>query len=426
MSTTTTTPDVISLRHWLVVIGSGLMMAANVLLFLASGLLLPGLAESLGIGLGQAMMFTTIYMLSGAAVMAIAGPGWTERYGMRALVLVGGIVSGAALVAVSFVGNVLVFYVLAFASGVFGPLVTQMSGAVLIHDWFEERRGAMLGILMAVAGVGGIVAGVVMPMVVAAGGWRLGFQVVGALTIAISAGCALFLIRSKPSDVGLRPFGAGHEHHVDAAPVQGAPASIVMRSPLFFVVLLGLTLYTALMAIQQHFPKLMGEHGLDLAAAGSLLTVLSLVNIGTTLAFGLLTDRLGPTVSYLIVGTLLAVSLVVLQVGSGYVPQLVGIVLFSMPAIMPPVITPLVIRHAFGARAFVTLLGIGTASMPVGIALGAPLWGLSPDLTGSYTTAMWAGVAVTVAAVVLVCFGLVAGARRFADVDSEDAQEAGE
>ena len=120
------------------------------------------------------------------------------------------------------------------------------------------------------------------------------------------------------------------------------------------------------------------------------------------------------------------VSLVVLQVGSGYVPQLVGIVLFSMPAIMPPVITPLVIRHAFGARAFVTLLGIGTASMPVGIALGAPLWGLSPDLTGSYTTAMWVGVAVTVAAVVLVCFGVVAGARKFAGVGSEDAQEAGE
>lgn len=83
-----------------------------------------------------------------------------------------------------------------------------------------------------------------------------------------------------------------------------------------------------------------------------------------------------------------------------------GILLFAIPAITPPVVTPIVLRHAFGADVFESMLGIGMASMPLGIAIGAPLWGLSKDVSGSYNFALVAGVVITGVVVALVTYAL--------------------
>ncbi|HMC03454.1 MAG TPA: hypothetical protein VKI23_04965, partial [Cellulomonadaceae bacterium] len=123
-----------TLRHWLVVIGSGLLMALNVLMFLGSGLLLPPLAVSLGVSLGSVMVFTSINALSGAIVMSAAGPVLIRRLGVRPLILITGVVSGVSLYAISYVSGLPTLYVAAFTAGCLMPLSTQMGGAVLINE----------------------------------------------------------------------------------------------------------------------------------------------------------------------------------------------------------------------------------------------------------------------------------------------------
>ena len=93
----------------------------------------------------------------------------------------------------------------------------------------------------------------------------------------------------------------------------------------------------------------------------------------------------------------------------GYPAQTVGVLLFSIPAITPPILTPILLRHTFGGRPFVSLLGVATATMPIGIAVGSPLWGLSKDLTGGYGVALTLAVALTVLLAALVADALVTG-----------------
>ncbi|MGV8910467.1 MAG: hypothetical protein ACOH1Y_15910 [Propionicimonas sp.] len=52
----------------------------------------------------------------------------------------------------------------------------------------------MLGLVMSIAGLGGIVAGSVLPQVVTSGGWQLGFQIVGTLIVATTVLSGVFLI----------------------------------------------------------------------------------------------------------------------------------------------------------------------------------------------------------------------------------------
>ena len=407
-------------RHWMVVIGSGLLMSLNVLTFLGMGLLLPPVAASLHVSLGAVMVFTSINALSGALVMSAAGPYLIRRLGVRRLIIVTGVLSGVPLYLVSYVDGLPGLYVAAFVSGCLMPLSTQMGGAVLINEWFITRRGTMLGIVMSTASIGGVVAGTVLPSVVTSGGWELGFRLVGVTNLAVCTVTGVFLVRGRPAYVNLRAYGAVDDAvHGDVGRTRGSAAA-AFASPQFVALTTGLILFSALMAMQQHFPPLMREHGLDVEAAGSLLAILSVANVASTLLFGALNDRIGPLRSAFLAWALLVVSLGIFVLTNGYGPQAAAILVYSMPAIAMPIITPIVYRHTFGDRHLVALLGVGIATMPTGVAIGAPLWGMVKDSTGSYTVGIWAAMAITAVSLGLVAYALVTGPRRWIEKPGQD------
>ena len=55
------------------------------------------------------------------------------------------------------------------------------------------------------------------------------------------------------------------------------------------------------------------------------------------------------------------------------------------------------------------LLGMATATMPVGIAIGSPLWGLAKDANGDYTLALGVAIGVAALAVLLVTWAVRSG-----------------
>ncbi|MGV8849886.1 MAG: MFS transporter [Propionibacteriaceae bacterium] len=402
-----------TLRHWLIVIGSGLLMSLQVLVFMGGGMMLPPMAVSLGVSLGSVMIFTSITALAGAAGMSVAGPMLLRRLGVRPLILVGGVVTGVSLFAVSYVTGLPGLYLTALAAGILGPLSFQMAGAVLVNDWFIQRRGTMLGVVMSIASLGGVVAGTLLPAVVLSGGWQLGFRVVGVITLAVAVLCGVFLIRARPSVVGLRAYGADDDTTQGDVGRSHGSARAMFTSRQFVTLMAGLTLYSALMAMQQHFPSLMREHGLTLALAGTLLAVLSIANVGATLGFGAINDRFGPVVAAALATVLLVASLALFAASSGLVPQAVAILVYAIPAITPPILTPIVFRFTFGDRHLVALLGVGMATMPIGVAFGSPLWGLVKDLTGSYTLGLYMAMGIAALALVLVSYALITGPKRW-------------
>ncbi|MHB1008177.1 MAG: MFS transporter [Propionibacteriaceae bacterium] len=120
-------------------------------------------------------------------------------------------------------------YALALASGLPFGVATQMASTVLITEWFDRRRSFMLGLVLSIAGAGGILTGSVLPQVVANGGWQLGFRTVGVLIFATTILCGAFLIRSTPADVGLLPLGATHGHQGAGASPKTSPTATRAR-----------------------------------------------------------------------------------------------------------------------------------------------------------------------------------------------------
>ena len=95
-------------------------------------------------------------------------------------------------------------------------------GATVVNRWFVERRGLVLGVLTASTATGQMVFLPALAAIVTSYKWRPAALVVAGAALMITPLVA-FLMRDRPSDVGLLPFGAD-EGDESAKGVASAPA----------------------------------------------------------------------------------------------------------------------------------------------------------------------------------------------------------
>ena len=392
-------------RHWLVVAGAACMMTSGQFVFLSSSILNPPLAKSLGVGLSQVMVFNSLMAVSGVIAMGLIAPVVFGRLGLRAAVVAGGLWMTATMGGVALVTNLTVLYALGFATGLAFGIATSMAASLLISTWFEEKRGTVMGAVFATSGLGGIAAGLVMPGLVGSGGWRLGFAVTAGVIVLLVVLPGVFLIRSSPSDLGLLPYGAREPvaSGEDAVPVDlpGVPARIAFRTPQFAALAAATVLTATVLAVQQHFAPVMGERGVTLAVAGTLISLMALATVVSNILVGTLNDRRGSLAAVVLALGCQAAAMVGYAWSEGFVPLAISTVLFAFGAALPGVLIPILVMLLFGLRDYAAILGPAMAMLPAGIAIGTPLWGVAYDVTGSYT------VALVVAAVLSVVAGLL-------------------
>lgn len=396
-------------RHWLVVAGAACMMTAGQFVFLSASILNPPLAESLGAGLSEVMIFNSLMSVAGVISMTFLAPALLRRFGVRLSVIVGGLWMAASMGAVALVRGLPLLYALGFAAGLTFGIATMMSASVLVNTWFEESRGTVMGIVFAVSGIGGIGAGLVLPAIVSWRGWQFGFVAIAVLTLLLVVLPGIFLIRSAPADVGLRPFGARDEPApADGTPVvvPGVPARIAFRTPQFVAFAVAVVLFGMVQAIQQHFAPLFVERGVALAAAGSLISLMALSTIVSNITLGTLNDRRGTLPAVMLALVCQGVAMLGYLLASGFLPLATSTVVFAFAAAFPGVFVPILVMLLFGVRDYTAILGPAMALMPAGMAIGTPLWGMAVDVGGSYNLALIVSAVGTVGIAVLLAWAI--------------------
>jgi sugar phosphate permease len=183
--------------------------------------------------------------------------------------------------------------------GVGSGLTALVLGATVANRWFEQRRGLVMGLLTASSATGQLVFLPLAAWLIQNHGWRM--AVIPVLTSClVVAGLAFCLLRDRPKELGLRPFGAD--------PAQAEPASAPWRpdfaEPLrtlfmasrsgAFWVLFGTFFVCGLSTsglIQTHFITLCGDYGLGPVPAASVLATIGACDFIGTIASGWLSDR---------------------------------------------------------------------------------------------------------------------------------------
>ena len=211
--------------------GWRVLAAASALGFVAFGVVIPGfLAFSVPIraelGLSSAQAGFVVGAAWGVGDITSLAAGWlSDRYGARRFILVGGILCGAGFAALglaqSFWAVVAAYSVAASVGRGLGIFPTLMT---VVNQWFEYRKALAIAVISTAVTAG---AAALLPALNYAEtviGWRAAALAAGGLVCLLTLPAAV-IIRSRPEDMGLQPYGVGGTQSGSRRPGSRRPGS---------------------------------------------------------------------------------------------------------------------------------------------------------------------------------------------------------
>src|ERR1700687_95549 len=152
-----------------------------------------------------------------------------NRYGLRNVTLSALLIVASALVmslAMTKVWQLMLLWGVVIGIGT--GMTALVLGATIAARWFAARRGLVVGILTASVATGQLVFLPLLATITERVGWRVALSLM-CVMLVIAAFAVLLVMRDRPSDLGLRPFGDLGTEPLPAPPPNNAP--IVAAGP---------------------------------------------------------------------------------------------------------------------------------------------------------------------------------------------------
>jgi MFS family permease len=311
-----------------------------------------------------------------------------DRFGPRRVLIAGCALIAGGIWALTLVRELWQFYVvwgivIGLGTGAAGNVVS----GVVAHRWFRTHQGLVIGALGAAVSAGQLIFIPTIAQVLVTTGWRPAISIL-AVALVVVLVPLLFLMRDKPEDIGLRPYGEGaasksQERSLDA---RGTPIRAALRTRDFWLLAGSFFVcgYTSNGLIGTHLIPHAVEHGFTEVTAAGAVALLGSLNIVGTLASGWLTDRYDPRKLLAFYYGFRATSLFALP----FIYELQWLVVFAVVygldwvATVPPTVNLTAAR--FGRASLGTLYGWIWFSHMMGAALAAYAGGFFRVLLGDY------------------------------------------
>lgn len=360
---------------------------------------LKPLTEDLGVSRGLFSLLRSGEILISAALAPLVGP-VVDRIGGRWLMVGGALAAGIGFVAVSQVNSFWQFLALRWLLvSVGGMFMCQMVVSVTISRWFVRKRGRAI----AIASLGQGFSKVLIPIVTAAlfvwVGWRYTWAIFGVITFVIVLLPALIFMRRCPEDLGLLPDG------IDAA-TSGAIKSSrgakkiaatdsademtwtwqeVIRTQTFWIVcfIYGIV-NIGIAGLNLHVFAYVTDMGFSNIVAATVLSIIASMQLGSTLIWGLVSERMDIRRSTAMMFAIQASGLALALPFHDTTPLYIGFLLYGIGLGGGWVLQEIVWATYYGRMSLGTVRGLGVLVTYAFGASGAPFFGFVHDVTGSY------------------------------------------
>ena len=249
--------------------------------------------------------------------------------------------------------NAIHLYISSVFIGVFWLNSALIPVSMMITNWFAKKRGLAMSIAMAGIGVGGTIFSPIVTMLLGKYGWRHTYQIMALIVLVIALPAAFFILRKRPEDMGLKPYGS------DEADTKTADKSSDKKES------------DLSLEVQQCWPKFF----------------FWLMLIFGKIVLGWLNDRFGVVVSTVCGCVAFAVSFIFMLMGSNVTMLYIMAVLFGLGDAIGTVTPPLVTAAVFGTKKYGQAYGIANSFTQVGLTCGSLMVAAIYDGTGAYTSA---------------------------------------
>jgi sugar phosphate permease len=270
------------------------------------------------------------------------------------------------------------------ATGAVAPVLAAM----IATRWFAQKRGLVTGMLTAANSTGQLIFLPLMShLVVHRWRWAMAVPAAAALLAIPVAG---LLMRDRPADIGVAPYGGTSIEPPPVAPPSNALRVLneAIRTPTFWALAVSFFVCgaTTVGLIAVHFIPAAHDHGMPETTAASMLAAMGVLDIAGTTASGWLTDRVDPRYLLFWYYALRGLSLVLLNHALQYqnYTLIVFVAFYGLDwiATVPPTVA-IAARH-YGPEKAGIVFGWVFTFHQIGGAVAAYLAGLVRGYEGNY------------------------------------------
>jgi MFS family permease len=324
-----------------------------------------------------------------------------DRVSIRRIFVAGIVVQAIGLYAFSRVTTPAEYAVASLLVGLGMSGVTILPNQVLVARWFHDRVGLVNGIILGATAMGAAISPPLVTRIIEASDWRTGFQWIAMLAFGPPLLVVLTLVRDRPADLGLLPYGVDHAHaalpQIGLSLGQAASTSTfwALMAAIFFG---GVPCYS----FNKHILVFLRETGFDPVKAADMKGLYFFVSGCSRLSFGWLCDRYDRRLMTLLHLALIAVGYpLILGVPSHptWLLPCIVIVGIGYGGLLPSL--PILAVHYFGRRHLGTILGVYKIPYDVAAAAAPLFTAWLYDLYGGYavperwnTAFAWTGLAI--------------------------------
>ena len=291
--------------------------------------------------------------------------------------------------------QIFVLYGVGFSIGVTGS--SNIISMAIIANWFEGKRGFALGLATSRMAVGQLILIPVNMFMISELGWRNTMTVMGIVIMIIVGPLYVILLRSKPEEKGMKPYG--HTETADESdqnsfektdkksslPVLGA-----LKQRAFWLLTIPYFIcgFTDVGLIQTHLIPMSEGKGFSLPIVAVASSLIAAMNIAGAILTGHLSDHFNRKRQLAVIFSVRAatfVFLIFIQRPWLLLPFSIVYGAMEMASIAPTssLTIQLFDRYSIGA-----VLGLVSVSHQLGGAVGSWAPGILYDLTGSYTAVL--------------------------------------
>jgi len=347
------------------------------------------------------MLAMTVYSAVSAVLMPFLGI-LMDRYSVRRLMMLGGLLLGTGYAAISLAGSidhVLVIFALLIAPA--NVLLGPLAATVLLSRWFEEWRGRAIGIAIAGVAAGGFFFPMIIQGLLDTHQWREALRLLGFI-LALATVPAALLVVDSPQLRGLNADGAARPSTRAQEEMARAPVTAreLLTDPAFWMIAATVAIVTSGMkGMVTNLAPLAIDNGITATSAATLVSIYAGCGFIAKFAFAALSDRFGPRVlMFAALGGFAAGMATMTQAHLGYGMIATGVAIIGLfGGLMVPTESYLVPR-VFGTRAVGKAMGLLSGTILIALLSTPPLFGLIFDLTGSYMGIFWTFTALALAA----------------------------
>lgn len=380
---------------WIMISCMVIMFGCTGILVGTQGIFFRSVVDGLKIKASEYSLSLTIGYLARAFSLPLAGK-LLNKYNNRLIISLAIIFHAGAFIFMGLYESIFGFYISAIIMGIASSITHIMAVPVLINNWFEKRAAIVMGITMSFSGIGTAIMSYVGAVVINHYGWRTAYFVLGLIAITMTLPFMIFVIRSKPSEKALFPYGAEQ----DFSKTKNTYNSLIHEeqiigkeihnNSLFFIMIIFAVVVGYIMSFQSHISNFASSIGVNIVKTGLVASVSSVALMTGKFTIGFTYDRLGLRMTALIY-SLFGVAAAVIQIiftafvlENSYAISIAIAFCLGVVFAIPTTFTPIITRALFSSKVYSAVYSKIVMFYTLAMAFGSTINGILYDVFKSY------------------------------------------